>query len=105
MASQGDVRPMEPLFECNSNSLRGDDVAKMNPKAELLSSRAITMLFTTLRSKSTTQRDYVNAADRLMSILAEEGLLGLVGASEEGVGVCVGVGVGVGVVVGVGVGV
>jgi len=49
-------------------------VAMMNPRAELLSSRAITMLFTILREKSTTQRDFVSSADRLMTILAEEGL-------------------------------
>lgn len=58
----------------DAKSLKNDEVAKMNPKAELLSSRAITMLFTILRNKSTTQRDYVNASDRLMTILAEEGL-------------------------------
>lgn len=51
-----------------------EEVAKMNPKAELLSSRAITMLFTILREKSATQRDFVSSADRLMTILAEEGL-------------------------------
>jgi uracil phosphoribosyltransferase len=50
------------------------DIAATNPMAEVLSSRAITMLFTIIREKSTTQRDYVTAADRLMAILAEEGL-------------------------------
>lgn len=49
-------------------------VAELNPKAEVLSSRAITMLFTTIRDKATTQKDYVIAADRLMNLLAEEGL-------------------------------
>lgn len=50
------------------------DVKSLNPKAEVLSSRAITMLFSIIRDKKTTQRDYVNASDRLMAILAEEGL-------------------------------
>lgn len=45
-----------------------------NPKVEVLESRAITMLMSIIRDKATTQRDYVAAADRLMAILAEEGL-------------------------------
>lgn len=44
-----------------------------NPKAEVLSSPAITMLLSVIRSKTTTQKDYVAASDRLMNILAEEG--------------------------------
>jgi uracil phosphoribosyltransferase len=87
-------------------------IAALNPQAELLSSRAITLLFTIIRDKATTQKDvrtpppgtphhvyplpfgrhcyrhypshlhagcacawqYVAASDRLMNILAEEGL-------------------------------
>jgi len=49
-------------------------VEEMNPKAEVLSSPAITMLLTVIRDKVTTQRDYVAYSDRLMNILAEEGL-------------------------------
>ena len=49
-------------------------VSDHHPNAELLSSRAITLLFTIIRDKNTTQRDYVTASDRLMNILAEEGL-------------------------------
>lgn len=45
-----------------------------NPKAEVLSSPGITMLVTVIRDKATNQKDYVSAADRLMRILAEEGL-------------------------------
>jgi uracil phosphoribosyltransferase len=48
--------------------------AAFNPKAEVLSSRAITMLMSIIRDKATTQLDYVAAADRLMTILAEEGV-------------------------------
>jgi len=55
----------------------------MNPKAELLSSRAITMLFTIFRNKSATQRDFVSSADRLMTILAEEGLARLPSVVEK----------------------
>jgi uracil phosphoribosyltransferase len=46
----------------------------INPKAEVLSSPAITMLFTVIRDKTTSQVDFVRAADRLMNILVEEGL-------------------------------
>jgi uracil phosphoribosyltransferase len=45
-----------------------------NPKAEVLVSPGITMLLTVIRDKVTSQKDYVNASDRLMRILAEEGL-------------------------------
>lgn len=57
-------------------------VKDINPNAEVLSSRAITMLFTIIRDKRTTQRDYVQASDRLMAILAEEGLARLPGCVE-----------------------
>jgi len=60
-----------------------EEVAQMNPKAELLSSRAITMLFTIFRNKSATQRDFVSSADRLMTILAEEGLARLPSVVEK----------------------
>lgn len=40
----------------------------------MLSSPAITMLMTIIRDKKTTQATYVQAVDRLMAILAEEGL-------------------------------
>lgn len=50
------------------------EVAAMNPKAEVLYSRAITMLLSTIRGKDTNQRTFVEASDRLMNILAEEGL-------------------------------
>lgn len=46
----------------------------MNPKAEVLSSPAITMLLSVIRDKATSQKDYVAYSDRLMNILAEEGL-------------------------------
>jgi len=45
-----------------------------NPKAEVISSPAITMLMSIIRDKNTCQAEYVRAADRLMAILAEEGL-------------------------------
>ena len=48
--------------------------AELNANAVVLDSPAITMLFTIIRDKRTTQRDYVGASDRLMAILAEEGL-------------------------------
>lgn len=65
------------LTRCQPNSANDDfksQVAKLNPKAEVLSSRAFTMLFSIIRDKNTNQRDYVIAADRLMAMLAEEGL-------------------------------
>jgi len=50
------------------------DVSSLNPRAEVLSSPAITMLLSVVRDRSTTQQAYVAYADRLMNILAEEGL-------------------------------
>lgn len=47
---------------------------KENRKAEVLSSPAISMLMSVIRDKRTCQADYVRAADRLMAILAEEGI-------------------------------
>lgn len=41
---------------------------------EILKSPAITMLLSTIRAKETNQRNFVEASDRLMNILAEEGL-------------------------------
>uniref|UniRef100_A0A7S1MCD4 uracil phosphoribosyltransferase n=1 Tax=Alexandrium catenella TaxID=2925 RepID=A0A7S1MCD4_ALECA len=49
-------------------------VAHLNTRAEVLSSHAVTMLLTKIRAKSTTQREFVAYADRLMNILAEEAL-------------------------------
>lgn len=58
-------------------------VAKLHPRAEVLSSRASTMLFTIIRDKTTKQAEYVNAADRLMAMLAEEGLARLPCVQEK----------------------
>jgi len=43
----------------------------------VLNSRALTMLFTIIRDAKTAQLEYVTYADRLMNILAEEGLAAL----------------------------
>ena len=59
------------------------DPTAFNPKCEVISSRAITVLLTTIRTKGTTQKEYVAASDRLMSILAEEGLARLAGVEER----------------------
>mmetsp|Transcript_632 Transcript_632/g.879 ORF Transcript_632/g.879 Transcript_632/m.879 type:complete len:232 (-) Transcript_632:337-1032(-) len=50
------------------------EIKSFNPNSEIIASPAVTMLLTQIRSKTTTQKDYVAAADRLMAILAEEGL-------------------------------
>jgi len=47
---------------------------ELNAKAEVLSSRAATMLLSKMRAKSATQAEFVHFADRLMRILAEEAL-------------------------------
>merc|ERR1719320_1377660 len=47
---------------------------ELPPNAEALSSKALTMLFTKIRAKDTSNVDYVFYADRLCRILAEEGL-------------------------------
>jgi uracil phosphoribosyltransferase len=50
------------------------NVKRFNPNSEVLQSRAVTALLSIIRDKRTSQRDYVQASDRMMSILAEEGL-------------------------------
>jgi len=52
-----------------------------NPNCTVLESRALTMLFTQIRDKNTKQLPYVKYSDRLMNILAEEGIAAL--CSEE----------------------
>eukprot|EP01050_Picozoa_sp_SAG11_P028044 SAG11_NODE_7347_length_1157_cov_2.379017_1_plen_62_part_10 len=42
-------------------------------RAQVLHSRAMKMLFTVIRDKRTSQREYVAAADRLMAMLAVRG--------------------------------
>jgi len=49
-------------------------MAEFNPNCEVLKSPAITMLFSIFRDKAATQAQFVTAADRLMNILAEEGV-------------------------------
>ena len=58
-------------------------MAEANPNLVVLNSRAITSLFTVIRDKSTTHKEYVRKTDRLMKILAEEGLANLMGATEK----------------------
>jgi uracil phosphoribosyltransferase len=50
------------------------NVKRFNPNCEVLQSRAVTALLSIIRDKSTCQRDYVQATDRVGAILAEEGL-------------------------------
>jgi len=45
-----------------------------HPNCKVLESRALTMLFTQIRDKNTAQLPYVQYSDRLMTILAEEGI-------------------------------
>ena len=49
-------------------------LAKYPNLSVLYQSKAVLGLFTTIRNQSTTQRDFSIAADRLLRILAEEGL-------------------------------
>eukprot|EP00927_Polykrikos_kofoidii_P069919 TRINITY_DN65667_c0_g1_i1.p1 TRINITY_DN65667_c0_g1~~TRINITY_DN65667_c0_g1_i1.p1 ORF type:complete len:233 (-),score=44.20 TRINITY_DN65667_c0_g1_i1:82-780(-) len=59
------------------------NVSELNPNAEVLSGRAITVLMSMIRDKGTSQREFVMAADRLMTILAEEGLARLPSVVEK----------------------
>eukprot|EP00438_Fugacium_kawagutii_P016269 Skav226632 [mRNA] locus=scaffold2041:603367:616535:+ [translate_table: standard] len=62
------VNSQKSLVQCTTSQ------PKDNHKAEVLSSPAISMLMSIIRDKRTCQADYVRAADRLMAILAEEGI-------------------------------
>jgi len=55
----------------------------MASNAEILESKAMRMLLTTVRNKATTQRAYVAAADRLCAMLAEEALARLPDAKVD----------------------
>ena len=44
------------------------------PNVEVLQSRAITALFSVIRDQKTPMKEYVIHCDRLLTILAEEGL-------------------------------
>jgi len=57
-----------------AHSLSNAEAQAINPNVEVLESRAITLLFSMLRKKEATQREFVAASDRLMTLLAEEGL-------------------------------
>jgi len=61
--------------------MKVDAACGINPKAEILSSAAVTMLLTKIRAKGTSQKDFVAYSDRLMNILAEEGLARLCNAT------------------------
>ena len=56
---------------------------KLFPNIIVIDSRAIKVLFTILRDENTLHFDFSTAADRLMSILAEEGLAYLPGVQEK----------------------
>ena len=61
---------------CTRGSVQCDSsfLPKENRRAEVLRSPAISLLMSIIRDKRTCQADYVRAADRLMAILAEEGI-------------------------------
>jgi len=50
------------------------EIASLNSRAEALSSLAARMLLSIIRDQGTKQGDYARAADRLVTLLAEEGL-------------------------------
>uniref|UniRef100_A0A7S3V2X3 uracil phosphoribosyltransferase n=1 Tax=Aplanochytrium stocchinoi TaxID=215587 RepID=A0A7S3V2X3_9STRA len=68
-----------------TSSLRVDEEysTKTSDNLVLVQSRAITALFTQVRDKNTDQTGYVHYADRLMRILAEEGLAHMNSVSEK----------------------
>eukprot|EP01083_Nonionella_stella_P186812 685036_1 len=59
---------------CNADGVYETDVSKLPSNTEVLQSKALSMLFTVIRDKNTTNTDYVFHSDRLCRILAEEGL-------------------------------
>jgi uracil phosphoribosyltransferase len=65
--------------------------AALHPNLVVLQSRALTALFTVIRDEETEQAEFSAAADRLMRLLAEEGLTHLPGVRERTVRTPVGV--------------
>eukprot|EP00906_Rhabdomonas_costata_P012997 RCo018675 len=64
-------------------STKAEEICKLHPNAVLLESRAITCLLTTIRDRTTPTSVYVSNCDRLMRMLAEEGLAQLQGVEEK----------------------
>jgi len=58
------------------------EVSSLNPRAEVLTGKAVTMLLSMVRDQDANQRTFVAGADRLMNILAEEGIARLAQASR-----------------------
>merc|ERR1719336_1710727 len=58
----------------NTDGVHECDVSKLPKNTEILQSKAISMLFTVIRDKNTSNSDYVFYSDRLCRILAEEAL-------------------------------
>lgn len=59
------------------------EYARLHPNLVVVESRALKALFTVVRDEATVHADFVAAADRLMRILAEEGLAHLPGTTER----------------------
>ncbi len=59
--------------------------SRLHPNLVVVESRALKTLFTVLRDESTLHLDFSRAADRLMTVLAEEGLAWLPGVAPKAV--------------------
>lgn len=59
--------------------------APLHPRLVVANSRATTLLFTRLRDRESSSRAFAHAADRLMTLLAEEGLAHLPGVRARSV--------------------
>merc|ERR1712130_897971 len=64
----------EVIPQPNKDGVYECDVTKLPKNTEILNSKAVSMLFTVIRDKNTSNTDYVFYCDRLCRILAEEGL-------------------------------
>lgn len=61
------------------NAAPPSSASPLHPRLVVASSRATTLLFTRLRDRESASRAFAHAADRLMTLLAEEGLAHLPG--------------------------
>lgn len=73
----------KPPYEQARQSPTGVISKSVHPNVVLLDSKAVRALFTILRDENTTHIDFSQAADRLMTLLAEEGLAELPGVRPK----------------------
>lgn len=72
-----------PVVAAQARAPQPDNSARLHPNLVVVDSRAVRALFTVIRDAATSHVDFVAHADRLMRLLAEEGLAELPGSRPK----------------------